>query len=197
MHEGQPGLQALLCRDFRRALARHPGASVRAGLRSPPGAGEARGAVVLEATSPDLRQLDERPVPRRRARGVHPAHLRGHADGFLAHLSDPDQAFAATARARPAAPLAAQYVAGRVGRERALHLPGDRPSAGTGRRALPLCRALAGAHRFTAAQGDLLGHRRRRERSPASAPRPGMARLRRRSTNAACSSVLVCSIVRS
>ena len=48
LHEDQPRLQALLCRDVRRAISRRAGASVRAGLRPAAGAREAARAAPLD-----------------------------------------------------------------------------------------------------------------------------------------------------
>src|SRR5258708_8762032 len=71
LRQGEPWLRPLLCRDLRRALARRPGSPVPAGLRYEAVAGATNDSVDLEAASPHLRQLDERPVPR-----AHPIRVR-------------------------------------------------------------------------------------------------------------------------
>ena len=73
LHQDQPGLQALLRRDFRRAVPRRAGHPYEQGfdLRLVP----EKLAEPLRWSEPtnDLRQLDERPVPRRRAGRLHRA----------------------------------------------------------------------------------------------------------------------------
>ena len=95
-----PGLRPLLRRDVRRALARRPGPPLRAGLRPPALAGATRAAAALAPAADDLRQLDERPVPRGRPGRLHRRGLRRHGARGLAHVPDPDQAPRAAGRAR-------------------------------------------------------------------------------------------------
>ena len=64
LRQGLAGLRPLLRRDVRRALARRSRPSLRAGLRPAAMAGAAGAAAAVEAAAHDLRQLDERPVPR-------------------------------------------------------------------------------------------------------------------------------------
>ena len=109
LHQDQPRLRPLLRRDLRRAVPRRAGPPLRAGLRPPAGPREARRAAPLAEAQDGLRQLDERPVPRGRARRLHRGRRPGDAAGRLAHLPGPDQAVRAAAR--PAADDASRFAA--------------------------------------------------------------------------------------
>ena len=54
----------------------------------------------LASTSPDLRQLDERPFPRRDPIRVHPSGVRRDGAGRAPHVSSPDQAGSTARRTR-------------------------------------------------------------------------------------------------
>ena len=97
LHEDQPRLQALLRRDLRRAIPRRAGPSLRAGLRPAAGAREAGRAAPVGEAEDGLRQLDERPVPRGRARRLRQAVVPRHGAGQLAHVPGADQAVDAAA----------------------------------------------------------------------------------------------------
>ncbi len=130
LHQDQPGLHALLCGDVRRAVSRRPGPSLRAGLRPADGARQARRTAAVAILADGLRQLDERSVPPRRARRLHPRGRPGHAPGRLAYLSSLDQAIGSDARAtRRRIPRCGRGPADLVGGER--REPSRRPARGS------------------------------------------------------------------
>src|SRR3954471_5000570 len=85
-------MRPLLCGILRGAVAGCPGSSLRTGLRSTVVAGTPRRTAEMEATANDLRELDERPIPRADPALLHQARLRRHGTCALAHISDPHQA---------------------------------------------------------------------------------------------------------
>ena len=64
LRQALAGLRALSCGDVRGALARHPGASLRAGLCAEALATAVGAAVEVVAAADDLCELNERPLPR-------------------------------------------------------------------------------------------------------------------------------------
>ena len=91
LHENQPRLHALLCRDVRRAVPGREGPPLRAGLRPPARPGKARRAAAVDEAENDLRQLDERSVPQGRAGRLHRVGLPGDGAGQLAYLPGTDE----------------------------------------------------------------------------------------------------------
>src|SRR5947209_2114432 len=91
MHTGVARLCPLLRENLRRTLSRRTQSSLRTGLYATAGTGKTRAAVELEITEADLRQLDERPLPRECAGRLYPPGVRGHARGTLAHVPDFDE----------------------------------------------------------------------------------------------------------
>ena len=65
LHESQSRLQALLCRNLRRTLARDSGPSLQAGIRPAAVARSHRHAPHVEEAAHDLREQHERPLPRK------------------------------------------------------------------------------------------------------------------------------------
>src|SRR5439155_825662 len=99
----------------------------------------------LARPAPHLRQLDERPLPRGRARGVYPACVRDYGPGALARLPGLDQAVTTARRACAVPAVAIERLAGRLGGERPLHHARGRSREGARRCQVPLSRAAAGA----------------------------------------------------
>ena len=118
LHEGQRWVQALL----RGADVQPPASDGQGALQERFSPCAARGRVDhpvrLALTSSDLRQLDERPVPKGRAALVHPASLQGD-DGLPAsHIPNPDEAPRDCGRAYQSTQLAEERVAWNQRRER-------------------------------------------------------------------------------
>lgn len=92
MHQGQRRMQTLLRGDVRGEMARDTGSPIRTGIRSPAGAGEAKGSLALVSLAASVRELDERSFPEGRAGVVRVQGLPNHELGRLAHLPVADEA---------------------------------------------------------------------------------------------------------
>ena len=124
--------------------------------------------VRLGQAADGVRQLDERPVPRRRPGGLHPPSLRRHGRHAAAHVPGPHEALQAPGRAGPRSSVAAERLDGRVGREPAIRSARRPPARGAGGGPLHLRRAPARAARASTSTGSTGS-------SPAASPVRGTA----------------------
>ena len=162
LHEGQRWVQALL----RGADVQPPSSDGQGALQERFSPCAARGRVDhpvrLALTSPDLRQLDERPVPSGRAALVHPAGLQGD-DGLPAsHIPNPDEATRNCGRACQSTQLAYECVAWHQRREREGRFAHSTSSANSRSHKVPLGRASTRTDSAPTTNRHSLGHRRRR-----------------------------------
>src|SRR5712691_6160285 len=77
-------------------------------------------AAALEAAADDLRELDERPLPRADPVRVLAAGLRRDGRGRASHVPDPDQASRTPRQAGTEAAVATERLDGRLDREQAM-----------------------------------------------------------------------------
>src|SRR2546425_407704 len=102
----------LLRGDFRRAVPRRAGSSVRARVRPATPPGTPTSAARLEAPEADLRKLNERPLPRGYPRKLHRRGLFCHEASVVAHVPGADQALEASGGTRARPPLAEKRLDG-------------------------------------------------------------------------------------
>ena len=165
LHEGQRWVPALL----RGADVQPPASDGQEALQERFSPCAARGRVDhpvrLALTSPDLRQLDERPVPKGRAALVHPAGLQGD-DGLPAsHIPNPDEAPRDCGRARQSTQLAEERVAWNQRREREGRFAHSKSSEHSRSHKVPLGRASTWTDSAPTPDRHSLDHRRRRVRT--------------------------------
>src|SRR5579859_6486572 len=81
----------------------------------------ARAADAMAPTARDLRELDERPVPRARRRGLRAARVRHHGVDRASHVPGTDEAAGARSRADGRPRVAGERLARRLDREQSLY----------------------------------------------------------------------------
>ena len=86
LHRSLVGLRSLLRPNPRRAVPRHTGPLLRARIRRRDAPQQTRPAAAMGPATPDLRQLDERPLPPRNPGRLHRPRVRGDRSGPPAHL---------------------------------------------------------------------------------------------------------------
>jgi len=169
MHEDQPRMQALLRRKIRRTIPRRTQPSIRAGLRHPARAREARPAASMALRSPDFCKFNERSVPRSSPYGIHRSRRSCDADRQVAHVSSSHETTRATANVIDRrAQLVGFPFKCMVGCER--RRPGTWPAeiglAAIDKRSrqILVCRAAVGRSRQARSDRNRLGNSRRRKR---------------------------------
>ncbi len=179
LHEDQSRLQALLRGGVRRTVPGRAWTPVRAGLRLEAVARTSGGAAPVEGAPDDLRQLDERPVPRAGAGRVHRERVPDDGARPAAHVPSPDEEGIAARRLAPRKPdllgdteRLARRVRGGSPVRGATHRP---PTVRSRRGSVPLSGAAARRPRSARPDRDRLGDRRRGEweRRTADAARVG------------------------
>src|SRR3990172_13081825 len=92
LHKDQSRLQVLLRGSYGEAAQSDGCGSVPKRISTYASARRARSAAALEIAARDLRELDERPVSRRRAPGVHPGVFSSDGGSLAAHVPNLNEA---------------------------------------------------------------------------------------------------------